>query len=338
MTAGGATRPETMLFAATLTAGLVLLVGGGALLVRGASEIAASVGISPLVVGLTVVGFGTSSPELVVNVIGAANGATDLAFGNVVGSNISNLALVLGAAALMAPIQIQSALVKRELPLLLLGTTILTVMALDGILEERVPIIGRADSIVLLLLFGVFIYTNVLDFIQARHKDPLLLEVGHYPLIATDAADPWRWPMAIGGCIMLFVGGHLTVDGATGLAATLGISSTIVGLFVVAIGTSLPELATSIIAAAKKEADLALGNVIGSNLFNSLAVLPASGLVASVPVPRGGVIDLLVSWGLAAFLLPVFFLGKARLGRGIGVFLLLVYVAYATLRIFYIEG
>lgn len=327
-----------MLSAITLFVGLVLLVGGGALLVRGACGIAAGLGVSPLIVGLTVVGFGTSSPELVVNIIGAASGATDLAFGNVVGSNISNLALVLGAAALMAPIKIRSALVRRELPLLLLGTTILTVMALDGLLEGRTPMISRSDSIVLLLLFGIFIYTNVLDFIRTRHKDSLLLEMSDYPLIATDSADPWRWPMAIGGMAMLFVGGQMTVSGATDLAETLGIAATTIGLFVVAIGTSLPELVTSIIAAARKETDLALGNVIGSNLFNSLVVLPASGLVASVPIPAGGVTDLAVSWALAAFLVPVFFLGKAYLGRAMGVFLLLVYAGYAALRLTYIGG
>jgi cation:H+ antiporter len=327
-----------MLSAIILIVGLVLLVGGGALLVRGACEIATGLGISPLIVGLTVVGFGTSSPELVINVIGAARGATDLAFGNVVGSNISNLALVLGAAALMAPITIQSALVRRELPLLLLGTTILTVMALDGVLEGRPPVISRSDAIVLLLLFGIFIYTNVLDFFQTRHEDTLLLEVGEYPLIATDSADPWRWPMAIGGMAMLFVGGQMTVSGATEVAAKLGVSATTIGLFVVAIGTSLPELATSIIAAAKKEADLALGNIIGSNLFNSLVVLPASGLVATVPIPAGGIGDLVMSWALAAFLVPVFFLGRAHLGRTIGVFLLLVYAAYAAWRIGFSGG
>ena len=322
-----------MLSTITLIVGLVLLVGGGALLVRGACEIATGLGVSPLIIGLTVVGFGTSSPELVVNIVGAASGATDLAFGNVVGSNISNLALVLGAAALMAPIKIRSALVRRELPLLLLGTTILTVMALDGLLEGRPPVISRTDAIVLLLLFGIFIYTNVLDFFQTRHEDSLLLEMSDYPLMATDSADPWRWPMAIGGMAMLFVGGQMTVSGATDLAEALGVAATTIGLFVVAIGTSLPELVTSIIAAAKKEADLALGNVIGSNLFNSLVVLPASGLVASVPIPAGGVSDLVMSWALAAFLLPVFFLGKAYLGRVMGIFLLLVYAGYAVLRL-----
>ena len=327
-----------MLSAITLIVGLVLLVGGGALLVRGASDIATTLGISPLVVGLTVVGFGTSSPELVVNIIGAASGATDLAFGNVVGSNISNLALVLGAAALMAPIRIQSALVRRELPLLLLATTIMTVMALDGVLEGHAPVISRSDAIVLLLLFGIFIYTNVLDFIQTRQLDPLLQEMGDYPLVGKAAVSSWRWPMTIGGIVLLYVGGQLTVDGAIDLADTVGISATAVGLFVVAIGTSLPELVTSIIAAARKEADLALGNVIGSNLFNSLVVLPASGLVASVPIPEGGVADLVVSWALAAFLLPVFFLGKAYLGRVIGVMLLITYGTYAVWRLGFIGG
>ena len=322
-----------MLSAITLIVGLVLLVGGGALLVRGASDIATSLGISPLVVGLTVVGFGTSSPELVVNVIGAARGATDLAFGNVVGSNISNLALVLGAAALMAPIRIQSALVRRELPLLLLATTIMTVMALDGLLEGRTPMISRSDSIVLLLLFGIFLYTNVLDFVQTRQQDPLLLEMGDYPLVDMDVVSRWRWPLTIGGIALLYVGGQLTVDGAIDLAEAVGISATAVGLFVVAIGTSLPELVTSIIAAVRKEADLALGNVIGSNLFNSLVVLPASGLVASVPIPEDGVSDLVMSWALAAFLVPVFFLGKGHLGRSIGVLLLFVYASYAAWRL-----
>ena len=322
-----------MLSAATLLLGLILLLGGGALLVRGASDIAAGYGVSPLVIGLTVVGFGTSAPELVVNVIGAASGATDLAFGNVVGSNISNLALVLGAAALMTPITIQSGLVRRELPLLLLGTTILTVMALDGILEARPPAITRSDSIVLLLLFGIFIYTNVLDFVQAKREDRLLEELGDYPLGPTEQVSPWRWAITLGGMVMLFLGGNLTVDGATDVARQLGVSATTIGLFVVAIGTSLPELVTSIIAAMRKESDLALGNIIGSNLFNSLAVLPISGLVAPIEIPSGGVTDLVMSWVLAAILVAVFFLGRASLGRAMGALLLTTYAAYAFYRI-----
>ena len=325
-----------MLSAATLLLGLILLLGGGALLVRGACQIANAYGVSPLVIGLTVVGFGTSAPELVVNVIGASSGATDLAFGNVVGSNISNLALVLGAAAIMTPITIQSGLVKREIPLLLLATTIVTVMALDGILESRTPAITRSDAIVLLLLFGIFIYTNVLDFVQAKNADQLLEEVQDYPLIATQPASPWRWATTFGGIALLYAGGSLTVSGAAEVAELLGVSATTIGLFVVAIGTSLPELVTSIIASLKKESDLALGNIIGSNLFNTLAVLPVSGLVAPVEIPDGGVTDLIMSWVLAAILLPVFFLGRAHLGRAMGVLLLLAYGSYAYYRITFV--
>jgi cation:H+ antiporter len=322
-----------MLDAITLAAGILMLLFGGALLVRGASEIATGFGVSPLVIGLTVVGFGTSSPELVINVLGAAGGATDLAFGNVIGSNISNLALVLGVTALLAPITMESQLVRREIPLLLLATTIAAVLALDGPLEQGKAVIGRSDSIVLLLFFCIFVYIVVLDFVRARQADPLLFEVESYPLLSQQAADPWRWPMAIGGCVLLFLGGKLTIDSGVGLAGRLGVPETIIGLFIVAIGTSLPELATSIIAAVKREPDLALGNIVGSNLFNTLVVLPASGIVLPVAVPAGGLLDLGVSWVLVALLIPVFFVGQACLGRMFGGGLLLAYVAYAAFRI-----
>ena len=322
-----------MLTATTLSLGIAMLLCGGALLVRGASEVAASLNVSPLVIGLTVVGFGTSAPELVINILGAATGATDLAFGNVIGSNISNLALVLGTAALIAPITIQSQLVRREIPLLLLATTIAGVLALDGPLEQRVAMIGRSDSVVLVLLFCVFVYIVVLDFIRAQQADPLLVEVEHYPLLSREKTDPFRWPMVIGGCALLFLGGKLTIDGGVELAGGLGVPATIIGLYVVAVGTSLPELVTSIMAAAKKEPDLALGNIVGSNLFNTLVVLPASGLVQPILIPDGGIFDIAVSWVLVAFLVPVFFIGRARLGRPVGGALLLGYAVYAALRI-----
>lgn len=322
-----------MLTATTLLLGIVTLLGGGALLVRGASEIATGYGVSPLVIGLTVVGFGTSSPELVINVLGAARGATDLAFGNVIGSNISNLALVLGVTALVAPITMGSQLVRREIPLLLLATTIAAVLALDSPLEQRDALIGRSDSVVLLLLFCIFVYMVVLEFVRAKQVDPLLVEVESYPLLSQRSADPWRWPMAIGGCALLFLGGKLTIDSGVELAAGLGISATIIGLFIVAIGTSLPELVTSILAAVKKEPDLALGNIVGSNLFNTLVVLPASGVVEPIAVPAGGLFDLAVSWVLVALLIPVFFVGQARLGRAVGGALLFVYLGYAAVRI-----
>lgn len=313
--------------------GVALLIGGGALRVRGASEIAAGFGVSPMVVGLTIVGFGTSSPELVVNVIGAFEGATGLAFGNVIGSNISNLGLVLGAAAIMSPIAIQGEVVRRELPLLLLATTMMTVMALDGPLEGTAPALGRTDAIVLMLMFYIFIYITALDLMRIRRKDPLLVDIKESPIVATPSKGRLCWLMVAAGFVLLFFGGELTVQNGVAFANQIGISTTVVGLFVVAVGTSMPELVTSIIAAMRRESDLALGNVIGSNIFNSLMVLPVSGVIAQIPVPRGGVGDLALSWFLAAALIPIFFFGKAYLGRISGAAFLLVYIGYAAFRI-----
>jgi len=324
-----------MLSFLTLALGIVLMIAGGTLLVRGASDVATSAGVSPMIVGLTVIGFGTSSPELVVNTLSVAAGAPGLAFGNVVGSNISNMALVLGAAALMAPITIQGQLVRREIPLLLLITTVLTVMSLDGLIDGGAEVvISRSDSIILLLLFLIFMYVNVQDVLRTPKADPLLETAGSSTLTVAHPISPYRWPMVVAGLVMLVLGGHLTVDGGSSLAESLGVPTEIIGLFVVAVGTSMPELVTSIIAAMRKEADLALGNVIGSNLFNVLIVLPAGGLIAPIPVPAGGVGDILLSWLLVALLLPVFFLGKAQLSRPLGGLLVAGYFAYASFRAF----
>lgn len=316
-----------------LFAGIAFLIGGGVLLVRGASEIATRLGVSPLIVGLTIVGFGTSAPELVINVVGALRGETGLAFGNVVGSNISNLALVLGAAVLIAPIKIRGQLVRREVPLLLLATTVITVMALDGPLEGLPAMIGRSEAIILLSLFCIFVYINVLDFVETRESDQLIADIAHNPLIEMDLHSKFRWVYVVGGMALLFFGGDMTVRNGVAIAASLGVPSTIVGLYLVAVGTSMPELVTSIVAATRGESDLALGNVVGSNIFNSLIVLPTSSLISQIPVPQGGVGDLGLSLFLTAILIPIFIFGDARLGRATGAFLLLVYFAYAVIRI-----
>lgn len=286
-----------------------------------------------MVVGLTIVGFGTSAPELVVNILGVLQGETALAFGNVIGSNISNLGLVLGLAAVIAPIQLQSGVVRREVPLLLLGTTMMTVMALDGPLEGQAAAIGRGDSLVLLLTFCIFIYIIAMDYVRDRKSDQLFIDIDHSEKFKSVSGGKLCWLFIIAGFAMLFVGGEFTVRNGSALASQFGVSPTIIGLFVVAVGTSMPELVTSVIAAMRRESDLALGNVVGSNLFNSLLVLPASGLVGSIPIPDGGVGDLVLSWLLAAVLIPIFFIGNACLGRVAGVGFLLVYLAYAGFRI-----
>jgi cation:H+ antiporter len=318
---------------AGIGAGIILLIAGGALMVRGASEIAASLGVSPMVVGLTIVGFGTSSPELVVNVLGALSGETGLAFGNVVGSNISNLGLILGTAAIIAPIAIQGGVVRRELPLLLLVTTMMTVMALDGPLQGMPAVFGRSDSVVLMLMFCIFVYITVIDVMGIRQQDKLLIEVVEHPGVVTPGASRFQWLLVAGGLVLLVIGGEMTIRYGVALSTELGVPAAIVGLFVVAIGTSMPELATSIIAAIQKESDLALGNIIGSNIFNSLVVLPASGVVAAIKVPDGGVGDLVMSWIFAALLVPIFYLRRGRLGRGFGVLFIAGYLAYAVYRI-----
>jgi cation:H+ antiporter len=323
-----------MIYLAGVIVGLLLLVGGGTLLVRGASQIAANLGISPMIVGLTIVGFGTSAPELVVNTLGVATGQTALAFGNVIGSNISNLGLVLGLAAIIAPITLQSGVVRREVPLLLLGTTMMTVMALDGPLDGYPAAISRGDSLVLLLVFCIFIYITILDFIRERESDHLLVDLNHSRIFERSSGNRVSWLLLAAGFILLFVGGELTVRNGAALAEQFGVSPTIIGLFVVAIGTSMPELVTSVIAAMRRESDLALGNIIGSNIFNSLLVLPASGLIGNIPIPQGGVGDLVMSWVFAAVLIPIFFIGKACLGRVAGGFFLAGYLAYAAYRVF----
>lgn len=319
-------------FAGTVL-GVVLLIFGGTAMVVGGSRIATRYGVSPLVVGLTIVAFGTSAPELVVNILGALRGETGLAFGNVVGSNISNLALVLGLAALFRAIDLQGTVVKREVPLLLLITSIIIVMALDGVLEGEPARISLSDSLVLFLLFGVFMYISVQDLMRARAVDPLMSEIESHPIRAIHRASGRYWLLLALGLVLLFTGGELTIRNGVALASQWGVSTAIVGLFVVAVGTSMPELVTSIIAAMRRESDLALGNIIGSNLFNSLIVLPASGVAGSITVPGGGVFDLAVSWLLAAALIPVFFLGKARLSRFNGLLLVLAYFVYMTLRL-----
>jgi cation:H+ antiporter len=316
-----------------IVVGLVLLIVGGGLLVTGASQLAARFGVSPMIVGLTIVGFGTSAPELVVNIIGGLRGESALAFGNVIGSNISNLALVLGAAGILQSIEIHGSVIRREVPLLLLVTTIMTVMALDTVLESGAAQIGVSDAIVLLLLFTMFIYITVQDVFLSRKDDALLTEIEENPLVVTGPVSRFLWAYIIAGFALLFVGGEMTVRNSVSFAAVLGISTTLVGLFIVAIGTSLPELITSVIAARRKESDLALGNILGSNVFNSLIVLPASALAGTVAIPKGGVQDLIVSWLFAAALIPIFLIGRARLGRTSGIMLLAAYAVYAVMRV-----
>ncbi len=321
-----------MLSALLLLCGIASLLAGGAAMVRGASAIARGFGVSPMIVGLTVVAFATSAPELVVNLIGAWRGETELAFGNVVGSNLANLGLVLGATALFAPIMIRGEIVRRELPLLLLATTVLAVMCLDIPLRGQPPVLDRADGINLLLLFCIFIYMTVLDIIRQRDSDAIFADIAHSSSVPEGDVKPREWLLVIGGMSLLFLGGQLTITHGAALAGRLGLSPAVVGMVVVAVGTSLPELVTSMIAARRQETDLAVGNLVGSNLFNCLFVLPLSAVVRPLEIPAGGVVDLVATWLFAVILVPIFLVRNARIGKPVGSLLVLAYLGYVTWR------
>ncbi len=318
-----------------LAVGIALLIGGGALLVQGASTFAARAGVSPLIIGLTVVAFGTSLPELMINSLAALSGASGLAFGNVIGSNIANLGLVLGISALFAPIAIQGQLIVRELPLLLLALAVLLVMILDGPLRGGTAQIDASDALILILLFCAFLYIMTRDVIR-QSRDPLVTVAEHLSIPGGQTgvlSVRWNLAQVATGVLLLALGGRMTIDYGIELAEVLGVSSTVVGLIFIAVGTSLPELVTSVIAAIRREPDLCVGNVLGSNLFNSLFVLPVGALIAPVAVPEGGTADLLVSFLFAVALLPIFMFGNRYMGRVAGMLCLLAYVGYLSARV-----
>ncbi len=318
-----------------LAVGITLLLIGGTALVRGASGIARRFNVSATVIGLTVVAFGTSTPELVVNVTGALQGHTDLAFGNAVGSNLANFGLVLGIAALLSPIYVEGQIVRREIPFLLLITAILMVMVADNTLSGTQPLLDRGDAIILFLLFSVFVYFMVRD-VMTSQGDPIMREAEQFPASASTGALQSGYVgnglLVLIGLAGLTYGGQLTIEQGEVIATLMGVPEVVVGIFVVAVGTSLPELVTSAIAAFKRETDLALGNIVGSNIFNSVFVLPAAAIIQPIPIPKGGELDLAVGFAFVLVIIPLFLVRNARLSRKEGAALLITYLGYMVYR------
>jgi cation:H+ antiporter len=300
--------------ALALAGGLTLLVGAAHFLVRGASSLALRLGLSPLVVGLTVVAFGTSAPELVVSVQAALAGAGGIAVGNVVGSNIANIGLILGAAALVRPFLTDASVLRRDLPVLLAATGLGV-----GILFDRT--VGRAEGAVLVVALGAYLAWSVHE--ARRQSLDRRSEAAEPP--ATPAGSAWR--DAVLGLAGLVVGADLFLSGAVGLAEAAGVPNAVIGLTVVALGTSLPELATSIVAAVRGESEIAVGNVVGSNLFNVLGILGVAALVRPIVAPGLQTVDLLVMTAFAAVLLPMMWSGR-RLVRLEAALLAAGYVGY----------
>lgn len=307
--------------------GLVLLLIGGEALVRGGGAIARSMGVPPVAVGLTVVAFGTSAPEFVVAVTGATTGAGGVAFGNVVGANVVNIAFILGVTALIHPLNVHPTIITREIPMLLLAMTASMVLSFDQYLEGGVNRLDRGDGLMLCLLFGVFLYYSVMALRQTRRD------------VFVDEARAVGWRMRVKaisvpsglflvGLVGLGIGGNLLVEAAVEIAQGLGMTPAAVGLTIVAIGTTMPELATSLLAARKGEADLAVGNIVGSNIFNILFVLGVATTIAPIDVPDRGPVSLVIGTGLTALLILLIYTGKLRIRRGEGLLLLLIFVGY----------
>jgi len=300
-----------MLILLSIIGGFLILTFGAEALVRGASAIALRLGIAPLVIGLTIVAFGTSAPELAVSLKSALAGKSGIALGNVIGSNIANIGLILAITALIRPIQVQSQMVRRDIPIMIVASLLFWGLLLDGGLSFW------DGALLTTLLFGYLGFSYISSKNSGKSED--IDDRPQHPLLSV--------LLIIIGIAMLVGGGILFVDGAVALAKALGIGEVIIGLTIVAIGTSMPELVTSVVAARKGESDIAIGNIVGSNLFNILGILGITALIH--PIAAGGVqnFDLMVMLILALLVLPFAWSGF-RIGRREGGILLTGYASY----------
>jgi cation:H+ antiporter len=329
-----------------LIVGLTIVVAGGEIMVRGASSLARGLGVSPLAIGLTVVAFGTSAPELAVNVGAALRDTGALSFGNVFGSNMANIGLIVGLVAVMSPIPIHNMLIRRELPMLLLATAAALVMAFDVQLGGTRDAYMRTDGLILLLFFIVFLYYTVGDLVRRRimrkngngnigsdddGMGPPLVELpledeGPTPKIARDLG------LALLGIAGLIGGAELTVAGAVDLARALDVPEVLIGLTLVSIGTSLPELGAGISCVRHGRHDMAVGSVVGSNIFNTLLVAGVTATIRPMPIPPGGHIDLMFVVVLSLVFTLTASTNRNVILRGEGLFMLALYLGYMTWR------
>ena len=304
-----------------LIVGFILLIKGADFFVDGSSNIARLLKVPPILIGLTIVAFGTSSPEATVSIIAALEGSADVAVGNVVGSNILNITLVVGAAAFLYPLKVESETIRKEIPFTLLASVALLILmsdiALQGVSSNMIT---RSDGFIFMLFLSIFMYYVIEVGLKSRKN-------------ATNEPSPdnisWGKNILITilGLAAIIFGGDLVVDNGTKIAYSLGMSETLVGLTIIAIGTSLPELVTSISAALKKESEIALGNIVGSNIFNILFVLGASSVISPLAVNDKVFIDVVIMIVLTVVLL-IFSRTDFKVGKREGLVLVAVYIIY----------
>lgn len=317
-----------------ITIGITLLVLGGEIMVRGATGLANRFGVSPLVIGLTIVSFGTSAPELAVNIIAAWRGNAELSFGNIFGSNMANIGLVIAVTALVSPLKIRGVVISREMPMMMLATLVASALALDGFWSggSGSGWLGRGDGVVLLLLFSVFAYYALRELVNPLPEDVEWMDETSAKAVQVEGPTAFMIAFIVVGLLGLSFGGAFTVNGAENLARGMGVSEAVIGLTLVAVGTSLPELAASLVACFRGQQDLAVGNAVGSNIFNLLIVLGATAMIRPVPVPAGGAGDLLLVIGLTALLWITSRGKEQRLTRAGASLLLVSYLAYIGSR------
>ncbi|MCF7865204.1 MAG: calcium/sodium antiporter [Candidatus Pacebacteria bacterium] len=315
--------------------GFALLVKGADMLVDGSVSIAERYGISSIVIGLTIVAFGTSAPELVVNLMSAFSGNVDLAVGNIIGSNIANVLLILGVSSLIFPLIVHKNTAFREIPFAIGATLLLVILSKDSIFgASNIDILSRLDGLVLIFFFVLFlIYTFKIAKIKSPESPDLSEQINN----SKESIQSVGSPMSISKSIIyivlglagLIVGGKWIVDGAVSIATLFGISESMIGLTIVAIGTSLPELATSIVAAFKKQSDIAIGNIVGSNIFNIFWILGITSVINPLPIDKGSDIDFIFLIFSSVLLFVVLLVGKKyTIEKWQGMFLTFAYVVY----------
>lgn len=306
---------------ASLVIGLVILIYGADSLVRGASSIAKKAGLSALFIGLTIVSFGTSMPELVVNIFASFKGSNDIAIGNIIGSNISNILLILGISACIYPLTVKKGTVSKQIPFSLLAVVVLYILVNDMIIDGSISsVLGRGDGIILLAFFIIFMYyaISISKSSEAEGEQPAKT---YKHLVA--------FSMVIGGMIGLIVGGNLVVSGAITIAQNFGLSEALIGLTIIAIGTSLPELATSAVAAYKHSSDIAIGNIVGSNIFNVFWILGISATIKPLDFSIILNSDILILMFVTLILIAFMYVGKRNiLQRWQGTTMVSIYIVY----------
>ncbi len=308
-----------------LIVGFFLLVKGADKLVDGSASIAKKFGLSSLVIGLTIIAFGTSAPELIVNILASVKGNSDIAMGNIVGSNIANILLILGAAALFSPMEVNNEITKKQIPFSVLAVVVLFVLAnnsfFDGV--NGASVLSRSGGIILLLFFIIFLYYT-LSISKKKDSSNSGQKIKIY--------SNWKSALfIIGGLVALFLGGKFIVDSASSIARYFGLSEALIGLTIVAVGTSLPELAASIIAARKNHADMAVGNVIGSNIFNIFWILGISSAIKPLNYNPAMNFDIFFLIYITVLLIPLIYAGKKNyFTRKEGLILVILYAAYLT--------